>query len=150
MALTAALVVHRHADQPSGDPGGRIIAQLRPAVAALPPDARVLYRNDVEPRWDSCDGRPSTYGWDDVVVQVHFASATGPDAILADADAVLTSQRWSSIPLARMPDVVQQMWSKVITNGTTAKISLAEDQYGTNEWSLFASAPPQGQRVSGC
>ena len=59
---------------PEADPGGRILRTLRDTGQALPSDAHVLYRYDLEPKWDSCDGRPGTFGWDNVVVQIHFES----------------------------------------------------------------------------
>lgn len=124
--------------------------QLRPAGAALPPDARILYRNDVEPHWDSCDGMASTYGWDDVVIQVHFSSATTEEAVFSHAAAELAAQRWPEVPLGLVPGVTAKMWSKLLANGTTGKLAITKDNYGTSEWTLFASAPPDGQRVSGC
>ena len=149
LALIGAVLAHNSVDHAGGDPGGRIIGELQPVVAALPGDATILYRNDVEPQWDSCDGRPGTFGWNDVVVQVHFVSNMGPEGILAHADSVLASQGWQPLPLPDTPAVSQRMWTKSLT-GTVAKVQIAKDSYGTSEWTLFALAPPQGQRVSGC
>ena len=131
--------------QPTGDPGGRVLGQLRPATAALPADARIDYRNDVEPRWDSCDGRPGTEGWDDVDVQVHFTTATAETEVLTHADAALRQLGW-------LPDTSQpagSSWTKALANGTTAKASL-EHEVGPDAWTLFVLAPPVGRRVSGC
>jgi hypothetical protein len=137
-------------DQAGGDPGGRIMSEIQPAVAALPGDAKIIYRNDVEPRWDSCDGKPGTFGWNDVVVQVHFGSNMGPDRIFASADSVLASQGWQALPSPSAPSVTEHIWSKSLFNRTTARLQIAKDSYGTSEWTLFAVAPPSGQRVSGC
>jgi hypothetical protein len=136
-------------DHGGGDPGGQTMGELRPVVEALPADAKILYRNDVEPQWDSCDGRPGTFGWNDVVVQVHFDSNTGPDGIFSHADSVLGSQGWRPLQLPSVPTVTQRMWTKSL-NGALPKVQIAKDSYGTSAWTLFAAAPPQGQRVSGC
>ena len=44
----------------TGDPGGRIMAQLRPIERAIPAHAHVNYTQDIEPRLDSCDGMNRT------------------------------------------------------------------------------------------
>ena len=131
------------AAQPTGDPGGQVLDQLRPATVALPQDAKIAYRNDVEPRWDSCDGRPGTYGWDDVVVQVHFTTAAPDFEVRANADTALRRIGWQ--PDGNYP--VGSFWTKVLANGTTAKASL---DHGQDAWDLFVLAPPVGQRASGC
>jgi len=131
--------------QPTGDPGGRVLDQLRPATAALPSDARIVYRNEVEPRWDSCDGRPGTEGWNDVVMQVHFTTATADINVLSNADAALRRLGW-------LPDTSRpagSSWRKALANGTTARASLEHD-VGQDAWTLFVLAPPVGRRVSGC
>ena len=70
---------------PDADPGGRILHTLRASAHALPSDAHVLYRHDLEPKWDSCDGRPGTFGWDNVVVQIHFESRSPTHAVVQAA-----------------------------------------------------------------
>lgn len=133
------------AAQPTGDPGDQVLNQLEPATVALPPDAKIAYRNDVEPRWDSCDGRAGTYGWDDVVVQVHFTTSTPGSEVLANADATLRRLGWQ--PDSDAP--VGSSWTRVLANGTTARASL-DYQAIPDAWTLFVLAPPVGQRASGC
>jgi hypothetical protein len=59
---------------------------------AIPPDADIEYRRDDGPLWGSCDGREGTYGWDDVVFQVHFSSKRLSSEILARADDALSAK----------------------------------------------------------
>ena len=145
VVIVAAATWLWFAAQPTGDPGGRVLDQLRPATSALPSDARIAYRNDVEPRWDSCDGRPGTEGWNDIVVQVHFTTAMADADVLAHADAALRHLGW--LPATSQP--VGSSWTKALANGTTAKASL-EHEVEQDAWTLFVLAPPVGRRASGC
>ncbi len=149
VAVIGGVIAHYFLDQSSGDPGGRIIAQLQPTVAAVPAGAKILYRHDVEPLWDSCDGRAGTFGWDDVVVQVHFSTTASPDDILAHAQSVLAPEGWRTVPAPVAGAVTQHIWRKALDTGD-GTVDIEKDSYGTSEWTLIAMAPPRGPRVSGC
>lgn len=82
---------------PVPDPGRRVLHQLQPAAQALPSDAHVIYRYDLEPKWDSCDGRPGTFGWDNVILQIHFQSRTPTMALVEHADQTLRRLGWSHV-----------------------------------------------------
>jgi hypothetical protein len=130
-----------------GDPGGRILGELKPAALAVPDDAKIRYRHDVEPKWDSCDGRQGTFGWDDVVLQIHFSSASASEAVSKHVDVTLRGLGW----VANYNNGMQLGWTKVLANKTTAHAQLSGDQpIDPGTWTLFVSAPPVGQRVSGC
>jgi hypothetical protein len=132
---------------PSGDPGGRILGQLKPAAQALPGDAHVIYRYDIEPKWDSCDGRPETYGWGDVIVQIHFESRTPATSIVQHANEDLSRLGWSS----DYNNGGQVGWIKKLTNGSVARAQVSLNQGGgSQQWDLYVGAPPIGKRVSGC
>lgn len=156
MALTAAaggaalLVVVWAVAAPSGDPGGRILGELRPATAAVPGAATIAYRQEVEPRWDSCDGRPGTFGWDDVVVIVHFTTALSAETVKAHADAALRPLGWMPDSSQRQGDVSSYSWTKELGNGTTATVQVSHEGQDPRAWDLGAGAPPVGPRVSGC
>jgi hypothetical protein len=135
---------------PGGDPGGRVLHQLQSAAQALPSDAHVIYRYDLEPRWDSCDGRRGTFGWDDVIVQIHFESRTPTMALVEHADGTLHRLGWS----LEYDGSGQVGWTKQLADGSVAHAQLSNavpDQGGpTQNWDLFVGAPPIGTRVSGC
>ena len=139
---------------PEADPGGRILHELRTTANALPGDAQVLYRNDLEPKWDSCDGRAGTFGWDNVIVQIHFASKVPSQTLLERADRVLEGLGWSRDYLNEQSTFLQQGWTKRLDDGSVAKVQLSNgvtDQGGpTQRWDLYATAPPVGQQSSGC
>jgi hypothetical protein len=135
---------------PEADPGGRVLHQLQPAAQALPSDAHVIYRYDLEPKWDSCDGRPGTFGWDNVILQIHFESRTPTLALVEHADQTLRRLGWSHVY-----DTGGQVgWTKQLDSGSVANAQLSNavpDQGGTTQkWDLFVGAPPIGPQVSGC
>jgi hypothetical protein len=135
---------------PGGDPGGRVLHQLQPAAQAIPSDAHVIYRYDLEPKWDSCDGRQGTFGWDNVIVQIHFESRTPTIALVGNADKTLRRLGWSQQYYTNG----QAGWRKQLANGSVANAQLSNVVPGqgglAQTWDLFVGAPPIGTRVSGC
>jgi hypothetical protein len=89
-----------------------------------------------------------TFGWDDPSVQINFAWSSTPRALIDELKTTLSQSGWGNY----MPQINNGLpgvaWSKTLGNGTTAHAQLAAEAYGG--WTLFAEAPPIGQRVSGC
>lgn len=133
----------------SGDPGGKILAELKPVGQALPRDANVLYRYEIEPQWDSCDGRPETYGWGDVYVQIHFTSKSSARTIVDQARAEMSKLGWQLSHQQDDISGIDVVWTKVLKNVTEAKAALT-NQTPDGAWNLDAFAPPVGPRVHGC
>jgi hypothetical protein len=138
----------------AADPGGRILITLRATERALPQDAHVLYRNELEPKWDSCDGRPGTFGWDNIVVQIHLESQSSSDGVVQGADQAFRRLGWNPDYVNNQPTFIQLGWTRRLDNGSVAKAQLSDgvpDQSGTtSRWDLFVTAPPAGPQVSGC
>ena len=139
---------HEHRALPGGDPSGRLLAVLKSAAAAVPTDARVAYRHDTEPKWDSCDGQAGTFGWDDVVVEVHFRSSRTPSDVLTSAGEVLARQGWKAGRVAE-PDGpgLRSDWTKAPSSSFSVILS---NNTPDKAWDLLARAAPVGQRVRGC
>lgn len=139
---------------PDADPGGRILHTLRASAQALPSDALVLYRYDLEPKWDSCDGRPGTFGWDNIVVQIHFESRSPTHAVVQAADQTFRELGWNPDYVNNQSTFIQVGWTRHLDNGSTAKAQLAngvpDQSAATPRWDLFVTAPPVGPQVSGC
>lgn len=132
------------------DPGGRILAVAQTVGQALPPGARVLLQQAVEPRWDSCDGRPETEGWSNVFVDVEFDSTGDPQDVVRDADKALTASGWHRTQILQTSLGPGAVWSQSV-GGTAVTASLSQGVTGSGlHWELAAVAPPNGQRVSGC
>lgn len=133
---------------PGGDPGGLILAQLRPVSRAVPPAAKVEYAHYDEPAWDSCDGMSGTWGWDDPSVQVEFAWDGSPATVLAHAKTVLARDGWTGFTPQVQNGLPGGAWTKRLSNGTTAQVQVGSD--GGGSWFVFGEAPPVGQRQNGC
>jgi hypothetical protein len=131
-----------------GDPGGRILSQLKPTSVAVPPTAPIGYANYVEPRMDSCDGRAGTQGWGDAVVQIYFQWNGSPSALLSYANGRLSQLGWGAFRLQTQNGIPGGDWIKQLNNGSVAQVRLGAESYGG--WTLFATAPPVGRRASGC
>jgi len=69
---------------------------------------------DVEPKWDSCDGRQATFGWDNVILQIHFESRTPTIALVEHADGTLHRLGWSH----EYDRSGQVGWTKQLANGS--------------------------------
>jgi hypothetical protein len=139
---------------PIADPGGRILQALGATKQVLPNDAHVLYQNDLEPKWDSCDGRSGTFGWDSVVVQIHFESASSTDAVVHGASQAFHTLGWQQDYVNNQSTFVQVGWTRRLDNGSIAKAQLssavADPSVARPGWELFVTAPPVGPQASGC
>src|ERR1700674_1015084 len=139
---------------PIADPGGRILHALRSTKQALPNDAHVLYRSDLEPKWDSCDGRSGTFGWDNVVVQIHFESGSSTDAVVHGASQAFRTLGWQQDYVNNQSTFVQVGWTRRLDNGSIAKAQLSSAVPAQSAawpgWELFVTAPPVGPQASGC
>jgi hypothetical protein len=123
-------------------------------LQALPSDAHVLYRYDLEPKWDSCDGRPGTFGWDNVVVQIHFESSRPTDAVVQGADQTFRELGWNPGYVNKQSTFTQVGWTRRLDNGSMASAELSsgvpDQSAATPRWDLFVTAPPVGPQASGC
>ncbi len=141
LLVFVVLRVNQHDHHHGGDPGGKIMAALSTADAAVPPDAVVAYRNDDGPRWDSCDGRDGTFGWNDVVYQVGFTSDRADADLVARADAALVKRGWTAhgIPTPVNGRLVDH-WTRSVPGGS-ATATARLDRTGDGSWILLAIAP---------
>ena len=105
-----ALVVWWVTRTGSGDPGGRIMAQILPAASALPgygtpalpvrsspPTTTGPYLIKSEPHQTSCDGRPGTFGWSSVDVQARFTYARTRATLFDDIGSRLKALGWTDV-----------------------------------------------------
>lgn len=130
------------------DPGSQILRQVASIRSAVPHGVVINYANLDEPRIDSCDGIPSTRGWSDVVAQINFNWSGSPSALVASVNQHLIDVGWVDFEAESNNGQPGGAWQKRLTNRTTARAQLSVEPLGS--WTLFASAPPVGKRVSGC
>jgi hypothetical protein len=136
----------------SPDPGGRIMTALATIQAAVPAQAHRVRIQQVKPRWDSCDGRLSTYGWDDAIVGVTFTTSQPARSLMTTANARLRTAGWSRYYGFASSLRFGWWWSRPVPSGTAlALLDRAGTRAGVPRWELYAHAPPYaGPRSSGC
>jgi hypothetical protein len=132
----------------TGDPGGRVMAQLVPVISAVPEQASKSYVWRLEPHQDSCDGIPSTRGWSQVVVQIGFKWRQSPAALFSAMNSHLVPLGWSH-KRTQVAVPLEYLWTKRLTNGTEARLTV-DQEYPSSIWQLDAIAPPVGRAASGC
>lgn len=137
---------------PGGDPGGVRRAALQQISVAVPDGVAAAQYSDGTPRWDACDGRAGTWGWDDIAVGYHFTTGLPSQAVIDHATAKMTALHWTAQPLMKTPQGPVMHWTKTIAGNASANAQLSLDQNtpGAHTWDLYVGAPPEGQRVSGC
>lgn len=134
-----------------GDPGAVRERALRQISAAIPAGAIVDMHDAGGLQWTSCDGRAGTEGWSDVTVDYQFTSNLSSKAVLAHAAAQLAAQGWTALaPRPAMPGPYLE-WTKIIAGKPAhAQLGIFHRVPSESSWDLVATAPPQGQRASGC
>ena len=134
------------------DPGGRIMAAPSTIENAVPGQAQLVRIQHVKPRWDSCDGRLSTYGWDDVIIDLTFTTSQPPRSLIATAKARLHAAGWSRYQDYASGPRVGWWWARPVPGGTAlALLNRVSTRAGVPQWDLYAHAPPfAGPRSSGC
>jgi hypothetical protein len=131
------------------DPGHRSLAALVSVLSVIPLGAHVTQEDKVEPRWDSCDGRQSTYGWDPVYADAEFGTgALSAQQVVAHVHARMTRLGWAYSATDSRDG--QWLWLRQV-GGQTATMTLqSEMDADPRIWSLRAQVPPATHPVTGC
>lgn len=152
-----------HRTPESGDPGGIVLSELKPAAGALPgagtsalplkhePTMGGAYLIEAEPRWgNGCDGRSGTQGWTPASVQAAFLWSGSPESLASYVAPRLKKRGWQREPTG--PSSGHQMiWKKKLTTGSIATVELNEEYPGSpSVWGFVATGRPVGTAESGC
>jgi hypothetical protein len=151
IALTVmALASCSQTPQPTGDPdpGGRLMAAIRPVLSVIPAAAHVIRGDEVKPRWDSCDGVKSTYGWTDVTVDAQFTAGDPPERMVAAMDHALRRLGWTADPGSGGG---AWYWHRTVSGGAKAAIQLlGGPDAQPSDWNLHATVQAAIHPVKGC
>jgi hypothetical protein len=125
------------------------LSALVSVLSVIPRGAHVTQEDKLEPRWDSCDGRQSTYGWDPVYADAQFsAGALSPQQVIAHVRAGMARLAWSYSATDSRDG--QWLWLRRV-GGQIATAMLQSGADGNpRTWSLRAQAPPATHPVTGC
>jgi hypothetical protein len=140
------------------DPGGRILAALRTATSAVPTRAHLNWSHFDEPKLDSCDGQPGTWGYDPVSVQVDFSLAESQSTVLTSVRHALQRIGWRLTEPTPATFSGQNYgtgdaigtWVTTLPGGRPATAALFSDTHADATWSLIAEAPATLPPPKGC
>ncbi len=150
---------------PSGDPDGKVMAQLTSTVTALPgygtpalpwvnqipPSLNASYIIKMEPHQDSCDGRAGTQGWSQVVVQAGFHWNSGLPLLVAHMDPRLAKLGWKVFPQPSTAYPPTATWAKTLGTGGHGFLGVTQEGgMNSSDWELVATGDPTGKAASGC
>lgn len=165
LAVVVAVLFSSRGSAPTGDPGGTVMDQLVSTVSALPgygtsalpwvsqipQSLGASYAIKIEPFQSSCDGRPGTQGWTQVVVQAGFRWKGSLGALVSFMHARLTELGWTVVHESRPQDPPGQSWTRTLANGSRANLNVTQEGGPTlSTWQLDATADPVGKAASGC
>lgn len=154
-AIAATLELRHLGVAPGGDPGGVRQQTLRSISVAVPSDAKVQSHSVGGSIWDSCDGKPGTQGWSDVINSYQFTSARSAATVVANTEASMKIAGWKLTSTSASPLGPVVVWTKAVSGSVLAQAMLAVGTRGPSRhspsyWDFVASAPPAGTRASGC
>jgi len=165
IAVIVVIVASWEWIDPSGDPGGTVMAQLTPTLAAVPgygtPAVPVVqeipqsldasYVILTEPHQDSCDGRPGTEGWSQVVVQARFRWSQGVAPLVAYMGPRRARSGWTVFPQPPTATPPTATWKKVLSDGGRGFLGVSQEGgAGSTLWQFDATGDPVGTAASGC
>jgi hypothetical protein len=153
-SLVLALVGQLVSPGNPGDPGGRILAEISPITAAVPPTAHVNYTQIIDAERDACEGSTVPNGWMAPAVYENFTwPVARADVLVAFAERTMRRGAWvemSQASLLRSP-AAQQIDAPLV-DGRYEHIWLLRRRYPafaelwydspTADWTLAAFAKP--------
>jgi hypothetical protein len=149
----------------AGDPGDRVMSQLSPLAAVIPgygtsrlpllesiPWPFKNFMVEIEPAWDSCDGRAGTYGWDPVTVEAGFSWNGTRESLFALLDRRLLRIGWINTTPNKNAGLLggYSTWSGALPNGRPADINVSVLDDSLDNYIFTASSAPVGKSVSEC
>jgi hypothetical protein len=154
-AIAATVELRHPIIAAGGDPGGVRQQALRSISVAVPSDANVQNHSAGGPIWESCDGRPDTQGWSDVINSYQFTSARSAATVVANVEASMKIAGWKRTTTSTSPLGPSVIWTKAVSGSVVAHATLSVGTSGPSRhspsyWDFAASAPPAGTRASGC
>ena len=138
--------------QPVGnpDPGGRLLAAIKPVLTVAPAGAHISSRDVVAPMWDSCDGVVSTYGWDDPTVDLTFTGGGTDAQVVTHLKSALRTLGWT-FDTANSAPTGPWYWRKTVAENVQGTVRLLGGAaFQPTDWDLQATTPPAARPSTGC
>ena len=90
-----------------------------------------------------------TQGWTDVTMQAAFTYNQSPGSLSEQMGRRLAVLGWETSPIPHTPQD-QMVWTKKLSSGAKATISVQEVIGSSSACEFVAQAPPAGKAASGC
>lgn len=147
---------------PAGDPGNRVLTQLRSAVtAAVPAGTQVKSFKTYPAHYHTkCPDNPSGQnGWDTVRVQILFSTQQPEMRIASTINAIVLREGWSRRDVESQVFIygdnysVKQkipQWTKTVLSGSNLTLSLYPENSGPQNLALEGRWNPPGFSLPGC
>jgi len=136
-----------------GDPRGRVLGELKPVEAAVPPGATNVAIHADDADWqEKCPDNPSgRSGWSAVFVSASFTTALPHEVVVTDVNATLARQGWTRHDIVNVPGQGPiAHWSKRVATGPRADAFVFPVPAGSDTWLMTASWDPPGFALPGC
>jgi len=136
-----------------GDPRGRVLGELKPLEAAVPPGATNVAIHAADADWqEKCPDNPSgRSGWSAVFVSASFTTALPHEVVVTDVNATLARQGWTRHDIVNVPGQGPiAHWSKRVATGPRADAFVFPVPAGSDTWLMTASWDPPGFALPGC
>jgi len=154
--LSLALVVVLWPSQsghPGGDPGGRILRELQPALVAVPAGSTGVVTQSLDSVWSGkCPDNPAGQaGWSEVRVDATFTTTLTKEQVTDSVNVALTRDGWVRHDESfgpRQGPVAH--WTKRLASGSLAGAAVYPVPASSTNWFLTATADPPGFALPGC
>jgi hypothetical protein len=151
--LAATLGLASCSHQPGGDPGGKVLHELEPALqATIPPYASNVSTQLFDSTWtDKCPDNPyGKSGWSEVMVNERFTTSVSRNTVEGDVGSALVQRGWKRSDVLTIQGGPIVRWTKRVTSGNQAEIWAFPIPAGSQNWALFATWKPPGFALPGC
>lgn len=102
------------------------------------------------PKWDSCDGIESTYGWDEPTVNLDFTGGGTDAQVIAHLKAALRTLGWT-FDTANSSPTGPWYWHKTVATNVQGTVQLLGGSASNPpDWDLQATTPPATHPATGC
>lgn len=136
-----------------GDPGGRILKELRPTLNAVPTGASNVVKRSSDATWSGkCPDNPSgRAGWSEVRADASFDTSIPKDEVVLAVNSALLEKGWVRHDESFGPGQGPVAhWTKRLATGGLAEAAVFPVPAGSTDWFLTATSKPPGFALPGC
>jgi hypothetical protein len=155
LILTVSLigVVSRSSSHSGGDPNGRILHALEPALTAVPVNSSNVVRQSSDSEWSAaCPDNPSGQaGWSEVRADASFSTTLPKNEVVREVNGSLVKAGWTRHDESFGPGQGKVAhWTKRLASSGTGEAAVYALSAGSTNWLLTLTSKPPGFALPGC